>query len=234
MVAVLLVEDEKALAQEMRLQALDWCDVCDVCHDADTALQALRGSRYDLLVLDIMLGGGISGLDLLAIARKHQPQVSIILVTARNALEDRLRGLRDGADDYLVKPFAMPELAARAHALLRRSQRNAVVTVVSFAHISVDALARTASVGSAPLELAPREWDLLALLIRHAPQIVSRDQLAREIWKGVARATPLDNVMDVHIARLRKKLLTAGADCQLDTWRGHGFALRQHIDEQQR
>ena len=153
------------------------------------------------------------------------------MLTARDALEDRIAGLDSGADDYLVKPFALAELAARLRALLRRAVADTSVEEKAahwhIADLDVDSTARRVTRAGKAIDLTPREFDLLIQLLRSGRQIVSRETLAREVWQEIRRATPLDNVIDVHIARLRRKI-DDGFGCRLiHTVRGVGFVLRE-------
>jgi len=153
------------------------------------------------------------------------------LLTARDALEDRITGLDSGADDYLVKPFALAELAARLRALLRRAPTDSSVEEKAphwhIADLEVDSTARRVTRAGRVLELTPREFDLLIQLLHNAERIVSRETLAREVWHEIRRATPLDNVIDVHIARLRRKVDDGFACRLIHTVRGVGFVLRE-------
>jgi DNA-binding response OmpR family regulator len=147
------------------------------------------------------------------------------VLTARDAIEDRVHGLDSGADDYLVKPFAFPELLARVRALLRRGRPDQVLRL-KVADLEMDLVTRKVVRGPATLDLTMREFELLEYLLRHHRQLVSREMLARDVWKETARATPIDNVIDVHIGRLRKKV-DAGGVRLIHTVRGVGFVLRE-------
>jgi len=152
-------------------------------------------------------------------------------MTARDALEDRIAGLDGGADDYLVKPFALAELAARLRALLRRTAADSAIEEKKvrwqFSDLEVDLTERRVIRAGKLLDLTPREFDLLIQLLRNAGRIVSRETLAREVWQETRRATPLDNVIDVHIARLRRKIDDGYARRLVHTVRGVGFVLRE-------
>jgi DNA-binding response OmpR family regulator len=235
---VLIVEDEAGIARPMaeglaaeghavQVEASAEGGLAALAAGAGRGLAAPRGTAWDLLVLDLMLPGGRSGFDLLDRVRRHHPTTLVLVVTARDALEDRLRGLRDGADDYLAKPFAQAELLARVQALLRRS-RALPQARLTLADVALDALARRATRGGVALELTALEFELLHLLLRHAGRTVSRDMLARELWQGAPRATPLDNVIDVHVAHLRRKLEEGGRPRLVHTVRGVGFVAAPH------
>src|SRR5581483_5656830 len=146
--------------------------------------------------------------------------------TARDAIDDRVRGLDLGADDYLVKPFAVAELLARVRALTRRV-RGAEVTRLKALDLELDLVGRTATRGERTLDLTVREFELLEYLLRHQGHPVSRDMLARDVWKEPHRATPIDNVIDVQMTRLRKKIDIDGVPRLIQTVRGVGFVLKE-------
>jgi two-component system, OmpR family, copper resistance phosphate regulon response regulator CusR len=179
--------------------------------------------RFDLVVLDLGLPGR-DGLEILAARRKMQQDCLVLILSAQDRVDDRVRGLAAGADDYLVKPFAVAELLARIQALLRRGSGNALLRL-KVKDLSVDLVTRKVERGGRRLELTAREFDLLEYLMRHAQTTVSREMLAHEIWKDVGRATPLDNVIDVHIARLRRKIDVPNLARLIHTVRGVGFCL---------
>jgi two-component system, OmpR family, copper resistance phosphate regulon response regulator CusR len=186
----------------------------------------LANSRaFDLIVLDVMLPGR-DGLEVLAALRKQSKTTPVLLLTARDAVEDRVAGLDAGADDYLVKPFAFPELSARIRALLRRGKPEPT-TVLRICGLEIDSGNRTVLREGTRLELTAREFELLEFLARNRGRVVSREMLARDVWKEPGRATPLDNVIDVHVARLRKKLDDPFELKLLHTVRGVGFILSE-------
>jgi two-component system copper resistance phosphate regulon response regulator CusR len=177
---------------------------------------------------------GRSGLEVLKAVRGKDLKTPVLLLTARDALEDRVEGLDSGADDYLVKPFALAELAARLRALLRRATADSPAeekpTIWRVTDMDIDLTLRRVIRAGRIIDLTPREFDLLIQLLRNAGRIVSRETLAREVWQEIRRATPLDNVIDVHIARLRRKI-DDGFKCRLiHTVRGLGFVLREEPD----
>jgi two-component system, OmpR family, copper resistance phosphate regulon response regulator CusR len=194
----------------------------------------LSSERFDAVILDWMLPGR-SGLEILKAVRAKDSKTPVLLLTARDALEDRVAGLDCGADDYLVKPFALAELAARLRALLRRatvdSSTEEKTTHWQVADLDVDLTARRVCRARRVIDLTPRELDLLIQLLREAGRIVSRETLAREVWQEVRRATPLDNVIDVHIARLRRKIDDGFACRLIHTVRGVGFVLREECHQ---
>jgi len=179
--------------------------------------------RFDVVVLDLRLPGR-DGLEILTALRKLNKECPVLILSSRDGVEDRVRGLSAGADDYLVKPFAMVELVARIQALLRRG-RTDVLLRLNVKDLHLDRVTRRVERAGRRIDLTGREFDLLEYLMRHAHGVVSREMLAQNIWKDVDRATPLDNVIDVHIARLRRKIDTADATRLIHTVRGVGFCL---------
>jgi DNA-binding response OmpR family regulator len=169
---------------------------------------------------------GRDGLQILASVRKSGIETPVLLLTARDSLEDRVTGLNSGADDYLVKPFAFAELVARIRALLRRGRTTDTLRL-GVADLNMDLVTRKVSRGSRTVELTAREFELLEYLLRHEGQVVLRDMLAREVWKETARGTPLNNVIDVHIARLRRKIDMDQGLKLIHTVRGVGFMLSE-------
>jgi len=184
-----------------------------------------NAETFDLVVLDLMLPGR-SGLEILQALRQRHLQTPVLILTARDGVDDRVRGLDLGADDYLVKPFAFPELLARVRALLRRGRPSEVLRLKA-ADLELDLVSRHAVRGDRSLDLTAREFELLEYLLRHHGHLVSREMLAREVWREPRRATPLDNVIDVQIARLRKKVDLDGSARLIHTVRGVGFVLRE-------
>ena len=222
---VLIVEDERKLAQVVAsaLQAEHY-DVIVAPTGEDGFFRA-NAEVFDLVVLDLMLPGR-SGLEILQTLRQRHIDTPVLILTARDGVDDRVLGLDLGADDYLVKPFALPELLARIRALLRRGRPSEVLRLKT-ADLELDLVTRRAIRGERLLELTAREFELLEYLLRHQGHLVSREMLAREVWKEPRRATPLDNVIDVQITRLRKKVDGDGSPRLIHTVRGVGFVLRE-------
>ena len=186
----------------------------------------LLGTRpFDLVVLDLMLPGR-DGLEILATLRSRHRGVPVLILTARDAVQDRVAGLDAGADDYLVKPFAFPELLARLRALLRRGRAEQAARL-KVADLEVDVPARSVSRGGHDIELTSREFELLEYLLWNRGRVVSREMLARDVWRETRRATTLDNVIDVHIARLRRKVDDSFEVKLIQTVRGVGFIIKE-------
>ena len=222
---VLIVEDERKLAQILvAALAAEHYDVV-VARTGEDGFFRANAEAFDLVVLDVMLPGR-SGLEILRTLRQRHIDTPVLMVTARDGVDDRVLGLDLGADDYLVKPFAIPELLARIRALLRRGRPSDVFRLKA-ADLELDLVTRRAVRGERLLELTTREFELLEYLLRHQGHLVSREMLAREVWKEPRRATPLDNVIDVQMTRLRRKVDVEGDARLLHTVRGVGFVLRE-------
>ena len=225
LVRVLVVEDERKLAQVLAaaLRAQHY-DVVVAPTGEDCFFQA-NAETFDLVLLDLMLPGR-NGLEILETLRKRHVQTPVLILTARDGVDDRVLGLDLGADDYLVKPFALPELLARIRALLRRG-RPAEVVRLKVGDLELDLAGRRVTRAGRLLDLTAREFELLEYLLRHQGHVVSREMLAHEIWKEPRRATPIDNVIDVQVARLRRKVDLDGHERLIHTVRGVGFVLRE-------
>lgn len=218
---ILLVEDDEQLAETTAraLRSQGW--VVDCSARGEPVPLSLRQDHYDLLILDIGLVG-IDGFETLRRIRAQGSTVPVLVLTARDAVEDRVRGLEGGADDYLVKPFALSELVARSRALVRRSQARAG-NQLSLARLRMDLEARRAFIADEALALSAREWTVLGYLMARAGKVVGKDQIASSSqgWdQGVT-----DNAIEVCISRLRAKIEPAGL--QLRTVRGLGYLLEE-------
>jgi two-component system copper resistance phosphate regulon response regulator CusR len=226
-VQLLVIEDEPKVGHALQqgLQAEGYEVVLAETGEDGFFLASSRA--FDLIVLDLMLPGR-NGLEVLAALRKQNSTAQILILTAKDTVEDRVTGLDAGADDYLVKPFAFPELSARIRALLRRG-KSEPATPLKIGALEIDPVTRTVLREGLRLELTVREFELLEFLVRNQGRVVSREMLARDVWKEPGRATPLDNVIDVHVARLRKKLDDPFAGKLLHTVRGVGFILSEEI-----
>ena len=222
---VLVVEDERKLAQVLASAlTAEHYDVVVAPTGEDGFFRA-NAETFDLVVLDLMLPGR-SGLEILQTLRKRHVQTPVLILTARDGVDDRVRGLDLGADDYLVKPFALPELLARIRALLRRG-RSSDILRIKVADLELDLAIRRVTRSGRELDLTTREFDLLEYLLRHQGHVVSREMLARDVWKEPRRATPIDNVIDVQMTRLRRKIDADGQRRLIHTVRGVGFAVRE-------
>jgi DNA-binding response OmpR family regulator len=222
---ILVVEDEAKVARALRegLEREKY-DVV-IAPTGEEGFFLVNAEEFDLVILDLMLPGR-DGLQVLSTLRKRGLQTPVLILTARDAIEDRVQGLDSGADDYLVKPFAFPELLARVRARLRRG-RSEQAAYLKLADLEMDVISRKVRKRGRQLELTAREFELLEYLLRHKEQIVSREMLVRDVWHETARATPLDNVIDVHINRLRRKVDDPFEPKLIHTVRGVGFVLRE-------
>ena len=222
---ILVVEDERKVAKalEQGLEAEHY-EVA-VAHTGEDGFYLISTQAFDLVLLDLMLPGR-SGLEILQAMRTRGLKTPVLILTARDAIEDRVQGLDCGADDYLVKPFAFAELLARIRALLRRGKAEPTLRLTGD-ELEIDMVTRAVTRSGQPLDLTAREFDLLEYLLRNQGRVVSREMLAHEIWKETTRHTPLDNVIDVHIARLRRKVDDPFPKKLLHTVRGVGFVLRE-------
>lgn len=221
---ILVVEDERKVAKAIQEGLQGESYAVTTAHTGEEGFFLANSEQFDLVVLDIMLPGR-SGLEILSALRKQGQRIPVLLLTAKDAVEDRVLGLDAGADDYLVKPFAFPELSARVRALLRRGKSEAPVRL-QLADLHMDLITRTVTRGGQTLDLTTREFELLEYLFRHRGQVVSREMLARDVWKETVRHSPLDNVIDVHMVRIRRKVDEGFSPKLVHTVRGVGFVLR--------
>lgn len=220
---ILIVEDEIRLAQSLQ-RGLE-TEQFAIVHAAtgDDGFLLATTEVFDLLVLDLMLPGR-DGLEILRSLRQRGITTPVLILSARDTVQDRVQGLNLGADDYLVKPFAYAELLARVRALARRGQAPEPLQL-AVSDLELNRMTRRVCLAGEPIALTVREYELLEYLLQQRGNIVSRDMLARNVWREVRRATPLDNVIDVHIARLRKKIDQGRSTPLIHTVRGLGFLL---------
>ena len=222
---VLVVEDEQKVAHALRegLEGEEYEVVVE--HSGEGAFFRLNTEAFEVILLDLTLPGR-DGLQILRTLRERGDKTPVLVLTARDTLDDRVKGLDSGADDYLVKPFAFEEVLARIRALLRRGRVSEPLRL-HVSDLDLDIVTRKVARGGRPVDLTVREFELLEYLLRHQGHLVSREMLAREVWKEPRRATPLDNVIDVQITRLRKKVDSEGSARLIHTVRGVGFVLRE-------
>ena len=226
-VKTLLIEDDAKTAAALKrgLEAEGF--EATIAVSGEEGFFLLSKESFDVVVLDWMLPQR-DGVEILKTARARGVKTPVLLLTARDAVEDRVLGLESGADDYLVKPFAFTELVARLRALLRRAG-NDETPRAQIADLSLDLQTRRASRAEREIALTPREFELLAYLLRNAGQTVSRAMIARDVWCELNRATPLNNVIDVHLAHLRRKVDNGHTLRLIHTVRGVGFILKPEI-----
>jgi DNA-binding response OmpR family regulator len=217
---LLLVEDEARLAEVVRRGLIEHSYAVDLAGTSAQALDLAAANEYDAIILDRRLPDG-DGAQVAAELRRNGMRTPVLMLTARDAVEDRVEGLDLGADDYLVKPFAFPELAARVRALVRR-QMPERPPVLSAGKIRLDPASHTATYAGGPIKLAPREFAILEYLLRRKGDVVRRGEIEEHCWDGDYDS--LSNVIDVYVARLRH--LTGGERSPIETVRGVGYRLR--------
>jgi len=216
---LLLVEDDVLVASGIKLGLSDAGYAVDWVGSAERAQEVMATETFDVAVIDIGLPQ-MNGLMLTQTLRSNGHTMPVLILTARDALHDRVQGLDKGADDYMVKPFELPELLARLRALLRRSQA-ATSAVLKFGPLELDTANRTARVASMPLELGPREWTVMEYLLLQAPKPTKKDKLLQALTGWDKEITP--NAVEVYISRLRAKLEPHGL--ALRSIRGFGYRL---------
>ena len=218
---ILVVEDEHKIAEALKrgLEAEGYQAV--TAASGEEGFFCLSSEPFDLLLLDLMLPGR-DGLEILTTLRAKGFTLPVLVLTGRDTVADRVLGLDSGADDYLVKPFAFPELLARVRLLLRRG-RQETERPFTLADLELNLASHQALRDGNPLELTSREFELLEYLLKHQGRVVSREMLAHDVWKVRERSTPLDNVIDVNIARLRRKVDGPYPLKLIRTIRGVGF-----------
>jgi len=223
---ILIIEDDskmaKALTEGIAAQGYE----VEVAATGEEGFFLVHRFRPELLILDLNLPKR-SGLEILGQIRAQAIDVRVLILTSQNSTMDRVDGLNAGADDYLGKPFSFPELLARIKSLLRRKQVPSLSNAVEVADLSLDTNARSAHRAGDLLELTTREFDLLLYLAEHRNRTVSREMLARDVWQETSRFTPIDNVIDVQMTRLRRKIDDPYPMKLLHTIRGIGFILRE-------
>ena len=220
---ILIVEDEAKVANALRAGLSEAQFEVRVADTGEEGFFLLNHETFDVLILDLMLPR-CSGEEVLIMLRGHGLKLPVIVLTAKDTVQDRVTGLDLGADDYLVKPFAFPELLARIRALLRRGASD-FGSKLTQGDLEMDLIARRVARGAKPLSLSAREFEITEYLLRNKGRMVSKEMLAREIWKITERATPIDNAIDVSIARLRRKLDDPFDRKLLHTVRGMGYVL---------
>jgi len=221
---LLVVEDDPVIGKALRQAMCEAGHECQWVKDGARGLAEAATQRFDAIFLDLMLPG-MPGMEVLRSLRKQGVRTPVILLTALGSVEERVAGLQAGADDYVVKPFALPELMARLEAVCRRSvvRPSAVITA---GELTLDLTTRRVTRGDEVVDLTPTEFSLLEFLMRHAGQVVTRKMLCEHLWQADWEGTT--NVIEVHINRLRGKLDRKSVDSVIQTVRGRGYALRAH------
>ncbi len=219
---ILIVEDERHLAIVLRRVFTEERYVVDIANDGAAGYDLALKNSYELIILDLMLPG-MDGWELCRRLRAEQSAVPILILTARDAVEDRVRGLKLGADDYLVKPFAMEELLARVEALLRRASAVETTTQLQLGDLSLDLLRHEAYRGNGVIELTAKEFSLLEYLMRHPGQVLTRMQILDHVWFDDFERN--SNIVDIYIHYLREKVDRNFAHPLIKTMRGVGYKM---------
>lgn len=220
---ILIVEDEPKVGEALREGLESESFSVTLATSGEDGFFLANSEAFDLVILDVMLPGR-SGIDILSAMRRKGMHIPVLLLTAKDAVADRVLGLDSGADDYLVKPFAFAELSARVRALVRRGKQDSPV-ILEVDDLRIDLITRKARRGNRPLQLTTKEYEVLEYLMRNQGQIVSREMLGREVWLENTRHSTLDNVIDVHMARIRRKVDDGFTTKLVHTVRGVGFIL---------
>lgn len=219
----LLIEDDTRTAALIRESLGQAGHEVEVCHDGISGLARATGELWDLVLLDRMLPGGLDGLDILAAMRLRDDRTPVLVLSALSSLDERIRGLRSGGDDYLTKPFALDELLARMEALARRAGQRVEPELLSVDDLTLEPRTRRVFRNGRPILLQPREYQLLEYLMRHQGEVVTRKMLLVAVWGY--HFDPETNVIDVQMSRLRNKIDKDGAATLIRTVRGVGFTI---------
>ena len=219
----LLIEDDADTARYISTGLREAGFVVTQCRDGVDGLHLATSERWDVVILDRMLPGGVEGLSIIEAIRALGKTTPVLVLSALASLDERVRGLRAGSDDYLTKPFAFSELLARVHALMRRSGMKEDVSELRVADLRLDLRRRRAERAGKPIALQPREFRLLEYLVRHQGQVVTRTMLLEAVWDY--HFDPQTNVIDVHISRLRQKIDKDFSPPLLHTIRGVGYMV---------
>jgi two-component system OmpR family response regulator len=220
---VLIIEDDREVASYVKRGLTEFGFVVDAIDNGLDGLALARDPVYDALIVDRMLPG-LDGLEVVRRLRGEGVTTPVLILSALSHVDERIRGLKAGGDDYLVKPYVLAELTARLEAIVRRRRGTPAQTVLEVGDIELDIATRTAKRGGRPLALHPREFMLLEYLMRHADQVVTRTMLLEAVWDY--HFHPQTNTLDVHISRLRQKLEKGYSKPVLFTVRGAGYCLR--------
>lgn len=220
---ILVIEDDQKVGRLLKRGLGEEGYVVDVCHDGEEGLSSALAGDYGLIVLDVMLPY-LDGWNVLDRLRSHDPSLPVLMLSAKDAVAHRIRGLSLGADDYLVKPFAFGELSARIRAVLRRNTTTSPTTTLQFEDLTVDPRRGLAERGGRRLDLTTKELQLLELLMRHPGEVLSRTYIAETVWEMSFDGD--SNVIDVNIRRLRSKIDDPYDRKLIATIRGRGYAIR--------
>ena len=222
---ILVVEDEEGLRESIEEYFSDAGNVCETAQDYQAAITKISIYRYDCILLDITLPGG-DGIDVLKVIKENNYPDGVLIISAKNSLDDRLNGLNLGADDYLVKPFHLSELMARVMAIVRRKAFNGS-NLLLFNEIAIDLLAKEVKVNKTPVKLTRKEYALLLYFIANKGKVVSKNAIAEHLWgDGIDMANNFDFIYS-HIKNIRKKLIEAGAGDYIQASYGMGYKFTE-------
>jgi len=220
---ILVVEDDKKIASFIVNGLKQGGFTVDHADNGQTGMELALASTYDAAVIDVMLPQ-LDGLSVIERLRQHKVQTPVIILSAKRSVDDRIKGLQRGGDDYLTKPFSFAELLARLHALIRRANHERDPTQFAVGDLSLDLLTRDVLRGDVKIDLQPREFALLELLMRHNGQVISKTMIIEQVW-GYSY-DPMTNIVDVLVSRLRNKIDRDFDTKLIQTYRGVGYALK--------
>lgn len=218
---ILVVEDEKELAQDIVNYLSGQNYVCELAETYNQAIDKISVYQYDCILLDLMLPNG-NGLDLLELLKRENKQDGVIIISAKNSIEDKVKGLQIGADDYLAKPFHHSELSARIHSVIRRKQFNSS-NIIQHNELTIDLLGKTVKVNDVEISLTKKELDLLLFFIGNKNRVISKGALAEHLSGDIADMFDNHDFVYAHIKNLKKKLADAGCEPYLKTIYGTGY-----------
>lgn len=223
---ILIIEDEQELQQSIQKYLEYQGFVCEAVNDFKTGAQKVRQYEYDCVVVDINLPNG-SGLDIIKILKEMESKSGVIIISARNALEDKLLGLELGSDDYLTKPFHLSELNARIHAIIRRRNFEGS-KLISFNEIKLDPEAQRVTVDGKAVDLTEKEYQLLEYFITNRGRVLTKAAIAAHVWGDEYEQVSHFDFIYTHIKNLRKKMIDAGSDDYIKTVHGVGYRFTDH------
>jgi DNA-binding response OmpR family regulator len=225
-VKILVIEDEPGLRDSIRDYFAEGGNICETASDFESALQKINIYRYDCILLDITIPNG-SGLDILEALKANHHSDGVLIISAKNSLDDKLHGLDLGADDYLTKPFHLSELKARVMAIVRRKSFNGNREII-FNEISVDLLAKQVSIGETLVKVTKKEYALLLYFIANKGKVISKNAIAEHLWGDEIDISDNFDFIYSHIKNLRKKLLDAGCRDYIQSTYGMGYKFSDH------
>src|SRR5690606_8299649 len=218
---LLIIEDEVELSKSITKYLSDESYLCEQAYTYQAAIEKVKLYDYDCILLDLMLPGG-NGLEVLNILKKHKKNAGVIIISAKDSLDDKIKGLQIGADDYLSKPFFLPELAARIHSVIRRRNfENS--NIITYEELEVDVISKTVKVNHIPVPLTRKEFDLLLFLMGNKNKVVTKTAIAEHLSGELAEMLDNYDFIYAHIKNLKRKLADAGCQNYLRTLYGNGY-----------